>query len=149
VIETVAGRRSMTGRRSIAGRRSIGSVPVLLLGLVLMLMSAACDVVGPGDDSVILVNRADVPMVVLVMELGQSYLVDPSPTLELDDGDERILAPGESRRLPLGDISGGFRRGQDLSLFLYDVAGSTAVFTRVRVVRNAELVRRRFILRLP
>jgi len=132
---------------TVRGFRSIPAVPIWFALLLLAL--ASCDMVEPQEDSIVLMNRGDLPMAVFVMELEESYLIDPSPEFEVEEEDERVLAPGESRRVSPEDIGGDYRRGQDIATFLYDVEGETAVFRELRTFRHMELVRRGFIVLLP
>lgn len=96
-----------------------------------------------------LVNRADRPWLAVMVELETSFRYDPARSLDVAPQDERVLAPGASRTFPGDAIVGGYRRGRDVRLFLYEVSGSRAVLDTTRTLAHRTLLERGFRVEIP
>ncbi len=99
---------------------------VWISSVVLLAALASCSILEPDEDKIKVVNDTGVPLVFLAMELQTSHLFDPAPTISVEPNDPRVLLAGASRSLPMKDVEGGFRLGDDIRFFLYEVVGDTA-----------------------
>lgn len=120
-------------------KRRVPSVATLMLAAV-----ASCGTLGPGEDELTLTNRADVPWIAMVVELETSHLLDPALRFDVAGNETRVIAPGASRTFTSDDVEGGYTRGDDVRLFLYEVRGAEAVLEEIVTIGHAELAARRF-----
>jgi hypothetical protein len=104
---------------------------------------------GDGDGGVWMENAGANAVLFSIFELEQSNLVDPAPTMQVEEHLERLLEPGQRRMVQVE----GYARGDAVRLFVYDVpAGqrSGAVQqSRIITVSHAELQRSGYVIRIP
>lgn len=123
-----------------------------LLLLAFACLGYACFSPPPGDGSeagVWVENAGENAVLFSIFELEQSNLVDPAPTMQVEEHPDRLLAPGERRMVQVE----GYARGGAVRLFLYDVpAGRRSgpvPQSRMITVTPAELQRSGYVVRIP
>ena len=123
-----------------------------LLLLAFACVGYACFSPSPGGGSeagVWVENAGDDAVLFSIYELEQSSLVDPAPTMQVEEHLDRLLGPGERRMVQVED----YARGDDVRLFLYDVpAGQRSgpvSQSRMLTVTHQELLRSGYVVRIP
>jgi hypothetical protein len=122
-----------------------------LLLLILACAGYACFSPSPGggDGGVWVENAGENAVLFSIFELEQSNLVDPVPTMQVEEHLDRLLAPGERRMVQVE----GYARGSTVRLFLYDVpAGQRSgpmSQSRMITVTHEELQRSGYVVRIP
>ncbi|HEU0298261.1 MAG TPA: hypothetical protein VFR37_02380 [Longimicrobium sp.] len=122
-----------------------------LLLLTVVCVSYACFSPPPEDGGTELwvENQGETAVLFTAFELEQSHLVDPAPTMQVEEHPDRLLQPGERRRVEVE----GYARGTGVRLFLYDVpAGQrsgTVPQSRMITLSDEELRGAGFVIRIP
>ena len=122
--------------------------PVTAL-LTLAALCVSCGVVDPGPDGVVLTNASDITLLALVVERETSNVIDPNPRFDVEPDDPRIMPPGADRSYDAADIIGGYERGQDLRVFIYEIIAGEAVWEGVKTLTHGEMDARGFRMDIP
>jgi hypothetical protein len=115
-------------------RRSAGWC--ILAGLCLV---GSCSILDPDPSGIVVRNRTGTSIAVLAWELESTHRLDLSPSVTVSSCAVQVIDDGASRFLAFDEISGGFRRGDDLRLFIFEVLGLTAEYRRVVTVSASRL----------
>jgi hypothetical protein len=123
-----------------------------LLLLALACLGYACFSPSPGgggDDGLWVENAGENAVLFSIFELEQSNLVDPAPAMQVEEHPDRLLEPGQRRRVQVE----GYARGAAVRLFVYDVPagqrGGAVQQSRMITVTHEELLRSDFVVRIP
>lgn len=104
---------------------------------------------GGGDAGVWVENAGENAVLFSIFELEQSHLVDPAPTMGVEEHPDRLLQPGERRMVQVE----GYARGDAVRLFVYDVPagqrGGPVPQSRMISATHAELQRSGYVIRIP
>lgn len=127
-------------------RRSVRPLAALL---TLAALCVSCGVVDPVPAGVVLTNVGDATLLALVLERETANVVDPNPRFPVEPDDPRILPPGADRSYDAADIIGGYERGQDLRVFIYEVIAGEAVWEGAKTLTHGEMDARDFRMDIP
>lgn len=122
-----------------------------LLLLTVVCVSYACFSPPPreGGTELWVENQGEAAVLFVAFELEQSYLVDPAPELSMEEHPDRLLEPGERRRVEVE----GYERGRGVRLFLYDVPagqrGGPVPQSRMITLPDEALRRAGYVVRIP
>ncbi|HEX2079206.1 MAG TPA: hypothetical protein VHG08_15885 [Longimicrobium sp.] len=94
-------------------------------------------------------NAGESAVLFSIFELEQSHLVDPAPAMQVEEHPDRLLEPGQRRRVQVE----GYVRGDAVRLFLYDVPAGQRTGpvqqSRMITVSHEELLRSGYLVRIP
>ena len=122
---------------------------VFTLYMVLMLSLTSCGVLKSDKNSFVLFNSGNLPLIALAVESITSESFDPELRFDIMEGDERIIAPGASHTFTNKEVLGGYRKGQDVRIFLYEISNAEAVLIDVRTLSRSELAEEGFNVKIP
>ena len=118
--------------------------PMLLL---LVLCLGACSDLGPGGGKgniIALTNSGNKPLLINVIELETSARIEFISTLPVTPGQRGLVEPHETVWLTGRDITGGYRRGDGVNVFVYDVTDNVAQLRGGVQFTAAQLRQQRF-----
>lgn len=98
------------------------------LFLVWVISASCCSILDPSPPGITVRNQTENPILLLAWEAQASNLIDLNPTITLSDAGFRVLDAGATRPLRPEEIAGGFRSGDDLRIFIYEILGDTAEY---------------------
>ena len=109
------------------------------LSLAGVILASSCSILSPSDPGITVRNQTGSSILLLAWELQASNLIDLRPSITLVDDGPLVLEAGVARFLHPEEISGGFRPGDDLRVFVYEVLGETAEYRSTLTVRASRL----------
>lgn len=115
--------------------------------VLLTLCLAACSDLGPGggkSDTISFANGGNKPLSIIVVELETSKRIDPNPSFKVTSNQRGLLQPGDVVSLTGQDISGGYTRGDGVTVFVYDVVDGVANYRTSIQLTSAQLKEQNF-----
>lgn len=111
---------------------------------MLILFAPACSGMGPLAlrDEIVLINSGYQPLTFAAAELVTSHRIDPIPSFAVGDSLQPLLESGESLALTGASITGGYHRGDGVTVFVYTVTDSVANLAGLLQLTAADLMAR-------